>query len=129
MERGEGVHQQHERNLEMSGFLFSFSKSTLGSVVVLVLEIQNQVERNEAEVQHIEPDDVIDLVVDELVDDAEDIAQQDEAHENGTLALGDLRPQRLGDADRPTDGEAEKEKDFEDFHWWFVLCGDKNITP
>ena len=43
-------------------------------VVVLVLEIQDQVERHEAEVQHIEPDDIIDLMVDELVDDAEDIA-------------------------------------------------------
>ena len=88
-----------------------------GSVVVLVSVIQEQVAGHEAEVQHIEPDDIIDLVVDELVDDAEDVAKQDEAHEDGTLALGDLRPQRLGDADRPTDGEAEEEKDFEDFHW------------
>ena len=100
----------------MSGFL-SFFGWARDSVVILVLEIQNQVERHEAEVQHIEPDDVIDLVVDELIDDAEDVAQQDESHENGTLALGDLRPQCLGDADRPTDGEAEKKKDFEDFHW------------
>ena len=57
----------------MSGFL-SFLGLTRGSVVVLVSVIQEQVAGHEAEVQHIEPDDVIDLVVDELVDDAEDIA-------------------------------------------------------
>ena len=99
------------------GFLSSFGKSILGSVVVLVLEIKDHIKSHEAEVQHVEPDDIIDLVVDELVDDAEDVAQKDETHENGAFAFGDLRPQRLGDTNRPADGEAEEEQNLEYFHF------------
>ena len=46
-----------------------------GSVVVFIAIIKKQIASHKAEVQHIEPDDVIDLVVDKLVDDTEDIAQ------------------------------------------------------
>ena len=51
-----------------------------------------------------------------LVEDPEHIAQHDEAHEDGALAFRHLRLQRLVDGDRPADGEAEKEKDFENLH-------------
>ena len=69
-------------------------------------EIEAQVGGHQQRIEHIEPDyDVV--AVQRLVDDAEEVAQNHQRHEEGTFTNYHFRPQRFGDGHRPADRETQ----------------------
>ena len=71
-----------------------------------ISEIEHQVGGYQHSVEHIEPDDDV-VAVQDLVDDAEDIAQNDQGHEERAFANHHFGSQRLGDGNGPADRKTE----------------------
>lgn len=72
-------------------------------------EVQNQVRGDQCGIEHIQPDDNV-SVIQQLVDNAENVAQNNERHEDRTLADHHFRAQRSHDGNRPADCETEQKQ-------------------
>ena len=100
----------------------------LPSISPNISEIEHQVGGNQHGIEHVEPDHDV-VTVQCLVDDAEDVAQDDERHKNRTFADHDFGAQRFGDGQWPADRETEQEQDFPDAEMWHVISffGDSSL--
>ncbi len=85
----------------------------LPSISSDISKIKHQVGGHQHSIEHIEPDDDV-VAVQRFVDDAEDVAQDDERHKDRAFADYDFGAQRFDDGQRPADRETKQEQDFPD---------------
>ena len=80
-----------------------------------ITPVEDEVDGDEAEEDEVHPDHPV-VIVKRLVDDAENVAEFDEDHEEQALPLGGFRPDRLENRERPGKPEAEQHQKFENTH-------------
>jgi hypothetical protein len=107
--------------------LLLFGSLQLPSISPNISEIEHQVGGDQHGVEHIEPDDDV-VTVQRLVDDAEDVAQDDERHKDWAFADYDFGAQRFGDGQWPADRETKQEQDFPDAEMWHNVSFFSELT-
>lgn len=88
----------------------------------MVSEVQGDVDADHQEVQKVEVDDVV-VVIEEFMDQAREVADFDDKHEEQTFALSRTRYIGFIDTRRPGGSETDQHNSFENTHV-FVLSND-----
>ena len=95
--------REHRERLKTEGML-SYSFLSCGSSLTVletpVAPVEKEINGYQTKEYEIHPDHPI-IVVKSLVDDAENITELDEEHEEQTLSFRGLRANRLEDRERP----------------------------